>query len=97
MLALEVIHNGEINWSYASDMPCFGRQRRSLAQGCGFATKKEAATARRIEGQQKIEMAKAGLDAASAVPTSLAGLMQEFFRLHVDEKLAPNTRARYHE
>ncbi len=97
MLVLEVKRNGKINWYYASDMPCSGRQRRSRAQGCGFATKKEAATARRIEGQKKIEMAKAGSGVAAAVPISLAGLMQEFFRLHVDEKLAPNSLARYHE
>ena len=51
-----------------------------------------------IEEQQKYELAKAG--AGSCRPRSrktLAMLLEEFFRQHADEKLAPKTIERYHE
>ena len=42
-------------------------------------------------------MAKAGAGVTAAVPTTLEELLQEFFRQHVQEKLAPKTIERYHE
>jgi integrase len=67
----------------------------------GFATKKEAEDAeakRRAEELQKYDLAKAGAAGVAAkLPTTLSMLLQEFFRQHADEKLAPKTIERYHE
>jgi integrase len=89
-----------IVWYYSFDLAGSGRQGRRRAKASGFATKKEAQdaeTARRTEEQKKAEMAKAGAGVTGAVPTTLAALLREFFRQHVDEKLAPKTVERYHE
>src|ERR1039457_5827241 len=87
-------------WYYSFDLAGSGRQGRHRAKASGFATKKEAQdaeTARRIEEQKKDEMAKAGAGVIGSVPTTLAALLQEFFRQHVDQKLAPKTVERYHD
>src|SRR5262249_2822693 len=47
--------------------------------------------------QRKHELAKAGASVAVPLPKTLAMLLEEFFRQHVDEKLAPKTIKRYHE
>jgi integrase len=89
-----------IVWYYSFDLPGSGRQVRRRAKESGFATKKEAQdaeSARRTEEQKKAEMAKAGAGVTGTVPTTLAALLQEFFRQHVDEKLAPKTVERYHD
>jgi len=68
--------------------------------GAGFATKGEAAdaeVARRIEEQQKRELSKTGAIVDAELPKTLANLLEEFFRQHVDEKLAPKTIERYHD
>lgn len=73
---------------------------RNRVFGYGYATKGEAIaaeTARRIEEQQKRELVKAGVPTVAEVPKTLTTLLDEFFRQHVDEKLAPKTVERYHE
>src|SRR6266481_7156296 len=63
----------------------------STIRGFGFATKREAEDAerkRRTEEEQKYELAKVGAAATGPLPKTLAMLLEEFFRQHVDEKLA---------
>ncbi|MBZ5619019.1 MAG: site-specific integrase [Acidobacteriia bacterium] len=87
-------------WYYAFDAPGSTRQNRRRVKESGFATKQEAIdaeAARRTEEQKKYEMAKAGVGITAEVPKTLAMLLEEFFRQHADEKLAPKTIERYHE
>lgn len=58
--------------------------------GNGYKTKAEAIdaeAARRLDEQQKQEL----------LPKTLAMLLEEFFKQHVDQKLAPKTIERYHD
>ncbi|MGO9011853.1 MAG: tyrosine-type recombinase/integrase [Bryobacteraceae bacterium] len=92
--------SGEVVWYYLLDLPGSTRKKRDRISESGFATKREAEDAeavRRIEEQRKRELAKAGASVAAAVPKTLSMLLEEFFRQHVDEKLAPKTIERYHE
>jgi integrase len=92
--------SGKTVWSYQFALPGATRQERNRAFGSGYATKgeaKDAEAARRVEEQQKRELAKAGSSIAAALPKTLSMLLDEFFRQHVDEKLAPKTVERYHE
>jgi integrase len=72
-----------------------------LIGAVGFASKQEAIDAeaqRRTEELKKCELAKAGAaTVAAALPTTFAMLLQEFFRQHAEEKLAPKTIERYRE
>src|SRR6202011_1529207 len=53
---------------------------------------------RRTQELQKYELAKTGaVTVAAALPTTFAMLLQEFFRQHAEEKLAPKTIERYRE
>jgi integrase len=73
--------------------------RRRIFQS-GFATKREAADAeatRRIEELKRLELATSGASVAAELPKTLSTLLEEFFRQHVNEKLAPKTIERYHE
>ena len=54
-------------------------------------------TAQRIDEQKEYEMAKTGAVVVGAIPKTLAGLLDEFFRLHSDEKLAGKTKDRYRD
>src|ERR1039458_6617583 len=69
-------------WYFKFQPP--GAARGSLpVRGFGFATKRAAEDAeakRRIEEQQKYELAKAGSGVAAAPPKTLATLLDEFFR-----------------
>jgi integrase len=79
-------------------LPGSTREDRGRVSESGFATKREAQDAearRRIEEQQKQDLATAGI--SSPVPKTLLALLEEFFRNHVDEKLAPKTIERYHQ
>src|ERR1039458_9398502 len=90
--------SGKTVWFYQFALPGATRQQRNRAFGSGYATKseaKDAEAARRVEEQQKRELAKAGADVAALVPKTLSMLLDEFFRQHVDEKLAPKTVERY--
>ena len=92
--------SGTISWSFQFSLPGASRKDRKRVFGNGFATKGEAVAAeaaRRIEEQQKCELAKAGASVAAELPKTLSMLLDEFFRQHVDEKLAPKTIERYHE
>lgn len=92
--------SGKTVWYYQFSLPGATRQKRNRVFGYGFATKSQATdaeAARRIEEQQKRELAKAGTRVAAGVPKTLSDLLDEFFRRHVDEKLAPKTAERYHE
>lgn len=87
-------------WGYQFSRPGSTREDRRRIFGSGFATKGEAADAeagRRVEEHQKRELAKAGANVNSEIPKTLSMLLKEFFRQHVDEKLAPKTIERYHE
>ena len=90
--------SGTVLWFYKFSPP--GSKRGTLPiRQFGFATKQEAVDAeanRRIEEQQKCELAKAG-SVAAAPPKTLSMLFQEFLRQHAEEKLAPKTVERYRE
>lgn len=91
--------SGKVVWFYQFDIPGSTRTTRLLIKGSGFATKGEATdaeAARRIEEQQKIDLAKRG-GVAEAIPTNLGKLLDEFLRQHAEEKLAPKTVERYRE
>ena len=92
--------SGQIVWHYAFNLPGSTRKKRARITGSGFSSKREAEDAeaiRRIEEQQKRDLAKAGVSIAAPLPKTLSMLLEEFFRQHVDEKLAPKTIERYHE
>jgi integrase len=92
--------SGQVVWHYVFSLPGSTRGKRLRITGSGFATKgaaQDAEAARRIEEQQKREMAKAGANVVAQAPRTLGMLMEEFFAKHVDEKLAPKTVERYHE
>jgi integrase len=81
-------------------LPGSSRSDRRRISESGFPTRREAEDAeavRRVEEQQRLELAKAGTGIAAKPPTTLRQLLTEFFRQHVDEKLAPKTIERYHE
>jgi integrase len=91
--------SGQVVWYYMFDLPGSTRGERDRISKSGFATRREAEDAeaiRRAEEQQRRDLAKAGASVA-AIPKTLAMLLEEFFRQHVDEKLAPKTIERYHE
>jgi integrase len=92
--------SGKTVWYYQFSLPGATRSRRNRVFGYGYLMKgaaSDAEAARRIEEQQKREIAKAGVTVGAELPKTLAALLGEFFRQHVDEKLAPKTVERYHE
>jgi len=87
-------------WFYEFNLPGATRQDRLRVSGSGFTTKKEAEeaeVARRIEEQQKRDLAKAGASVVATPPKTLAMLLTEFISQHAEEKLAPKTIERYRE
>jgi integrase len=81
-------------------LPGSTRNNRQRISGPRFTTKREAQDAeaqRRIEEQQKQDLAKAGSNVVGPLPRTLSMLLAEFFRQHVDVKLAPKTVERYHQ
>jgi integrase len=92
--------SGKTVWFYSFDAPGSTRENRKKIREFGFATKQEAVeaeAARRIDEQKKHEMAKSGGGVTGEVPKTLAGLLDEFFRQHADQKLAGKTVQRYRE
>src|SRR5437016_3306079 len=92
--------SGKTMWYYMFALPGSSRQHRDRISESGFSTKREAEDAeahRRIEEQQKEDLAKVGARVTGPLPKTLSMLLEEFFRQHVDEKLAPKTVERYHE
>jgi integrase len=92
--------SGKTVWSYIIDAPASTRENRQQITGSGYSTKREAEDAeacRRIDEQRKHELARVPASVAGPLPTTLAMLLEEFFRQHVDQKLAPKTIERYHE
>jgi integrase len=93
--------SGRAVWRYMFSAPGSTAQERRLVAESGFASKREAGDAeanRRAQELQKYELAKAGATTvATALPTTFAMLLQEFFRQHAEEKLAPKTVERYRE
>jgi integrase len=91
--------SGTSLWYFKFQPP--GAARGTLPiRGFGFATKREAEDAeanRRIEEQQKRDLAKAGSGVAAALPKTLSMLLKEFMLQHAEEKLAPKTVERYGE
>ena len=91
--------SGRTSW-YFKFQPTGATRGTSTIRGFGFVTKREAEDAerkRRAEEEQKYQLAKMGTAVAGPLPQTLSMLLQEFFRQHVDEKLAPKTIERYHE
>src|SRR5579862_1701182 len=91
--------SGKIVWSYRFDAPGTTRENRREIRESGFATKDEATNAeaaRRIEEQEKFDLAKAGSCVATAPPKTIQTLLEEFFRDRSDV-LAPKTLERYCE
>ena len=92
--------HGKVTWFYLFNGPGSTRKNRKIVQKWGFRTMKEAQdgeAARRIEEQQKYELAKAGSGVAAAPPKTLGTLLEEFHQQHAQEKLAPKTIERYRE
>jgi integrase len=93
--------SGKTVWRYMFSGPGSTMEDRRLIAESGFANKREAADAeadRRTKELQKHALAKAGaINVAAALPTTFAMLLQEFFRQHAEEKLAPKTIERYRE
>ena len=93
--------SGKTVWRYLFSGPGATRQNRRLFAEVGFVSKQDAIDAeakRRTEELQKYELAKHGAaTVAAALPTTFAMLLQEFFRQHAEEKLAPKTIERYRE
>jgi len=93
--------SGKMVWRYMFSAPGATAEDRRLVAESGFATRREAEDAeaiRRAQELQKYELAKTGATAvAAALPTTFAMLLQEFFRQHAEEKLAPKTIERYRE
>src|SRR6202795_1906647 len=93
--------SGTTVWRYIFSAPGSTRQDRRLMGEVGFASKQEAVDAevqRHAQELKKYELAKAGaITVAAALPTTFAMLLQEFFRQHAEEKLAPKTIERYRE
>ena len=93
--------NGKVSWYYKFDAPGSTREGRRIIREFGFATKGEAQDAesvRRVDEQKKFDIRKSGAPrVAAALPKTLAMLMDEFFRQHVEEKLAPKTIERYRQ
>ncbi len=92
--------SGQVVWHYVFSLPGSTRDQRLRITGSGFATKaaaQDAEAIRRIEEQQKREMAKAGARVVAQAPRTLGMLLEEFFAQHVDGKLAPKTAERYHD
>lgn len=92
--------SGQTVWFYEFNGPGSTREARNRITGSGFATKREAEEAetnRRIEERDKQIMAKAGGPVDAPLPKTLSTLLEEFFRQHADEKLAPKTAERYHQ
>src|ERR1019366_5431769 len=92
--------SGKTVWSYVFDLPGSNRESRDRISESGFATKREAKDAeanRRVEEQRMRDLAKAGASVTALLPTTLSMLLEEFFRQHVHEKLAPKTIERDHE
>jgi Phage integrase, N-terminal SAM-like domain len=92
--------SGKITWSFQFSLPGATRTQRKRVFGNGYQTKAEAIAAeaaRRLEEQQKEELAKTGAPLAAELPKTLAMLLEEFFEQHADPKLAPKTIERYHD
>jgi len=94
------LRSGKTAWFFKFNLPGSTRANRHIIRGWGFATKQEAKDGERTRYDHelhKIELAKAGSGVAAPVPTTLEMLLQEFFRQHVQEKLAPKTAERYQQ
>lgn len=92
--------SGRTVWGYMFSLPGSTREDRRRISESRFASKREAQNAearRRIEEQQKLPLTKADTTIAAPLPHTLAMLLDEFFRQHVDQRLAPKTIERYHE
>src|SRR5713101_6036120 len=92
--------SGKIVWAYMFSPAGATRDNRRRISKSGFSTKREAEDAeaqRRIDENQKRDLAKAGASVAGPLPKTLSMLLEEFFRQHVDQKLAPKTVERYHQ
>jgi integrase len=93
--------SGDVVWSYLFSGPGATREDRRQCTESGFKTKKEAQdteAARRVDEQKKYDMARVGVVTVSEeLPKTLGALMEEFFRQHAEQNLAPKTIERCRE
>jgi integrase len=92
--------SGRVVWSYVFPAPGSTRNEQRYVTGSGFRTKQAAIDAeaeRRVAEQKRYELEKSGVGVSAAIPKTLGMLLDEFFRQHAEEKLAPKTTERYHE
>jgi hypothetical protein len=90
----------QVDWYYKFDLPGATRNSQKIIRAFGFATRQAAVEAeanRRIDEQKKLEMVKAGAGVDAPIPKTLAMLLDEFFRQHASQTLAPKTVERYKE
>jgi integrase len=95
-----VYKSGEEVWYFEFNLPGSTREERVRVSESGFKKKQEAIDReadRRKEEKEKRERAAAGSTVVAPLPKTLSELLAEWFREHVDVKLAPKTRERYHE
>jgi hypothetical protein len=100
MAILKRKRRGKVDWYFKFDLPGATRNSRKIIRAFGFATRQAAVEAeanRRIDEQKKLEMVKAGAGVDAPVPKTLTMLLDEFFRQHAGENLAPKTVERYKE
>ena len=86
--------SGKTMWYYMFALPGSTRQHRDRISESGFSTKREtedAETRRRIEEQQKEDLAKVGARVTGPLPQTLSMLLEEFFRQHVESVIAVRT------
>lgn len=91
---------GKTLWAYQFSLQGSTREDRKRVFGSGYPTKAaaiNAETVRRVEEQQKCEMAKVGATTVAKLPATLQTLLEEFFHQHADRNLAPKTVERYHD
>jgi integrase len=93
--------SGRVVWSYVFSGPGATRENQNQVTESGFESKKEAQdaeAARRISEQKKYDLEKSGaLTVARELPTTVATLLEEFFKQHAEENLASKTTERYRE
>jgi integrase len=89
--------SGKVVWYYQFAPPGSTRLNQNLVTESGFATKQEATDAEAVRRAEELVRQAATGGVAAPMPTTLAMLLAEFMKQHVQENLAPKTVERYRE